>query len=86
MAFFGYSTKSIKTNYQNQKKMKMNNLAKILCCLLFCLNLPAQTLTQSDFLKADGTVLRNNSGTGSVINLRGTNLGSWLSMEYWMRL
>ena len=64
--------------------MKTTNLAAALCCLVFILNLPAQTLTQSDFLKADGTVLRNNSGTGNIVNLRGTNLGSWLSMEYWM--
>lgn len=28
-----------------------------------------------DFLKANGTVVRNNSGTGNVVNLRGTNLG-----------
>ena len=41
-------------------------------------------MTSADFLKANGTVLRNNSGLGDTINLRGTNLGAWLSMEYWM--
>lgn len=37
-----------------------------------------------DFLKANGTVVRNNSGTGNVVNLRGTNLGGWLLQEEWM--
>ncbi|MCD9023869.1 discoidin domain-containing protein [Cohnella silvisoli] len=41
-------------------------------------------LGSSDFLKASGTVLKNNSGTGSIVTLRGTNLGGWLSMEQWM--
>ncbi len=41
-------------------------------------------MTSADFLKADGTVLRNNNGLGDTITLRGTNLGAWLSMEYWM--
>ncbi|TVX99994.1 cellulase family glycosylhydrolase [Cohnella terricola] len=38
----------------------------------------------SDFLKTNGTVIRNNSGTGSVVNLRGTNLGGWMLQEGWM--
>ena len=38
----------------------------------------------ADFLKANGTVIRNNSGTGSVVNLHGTNLGGWLLREGWM--
>lgn len=38
----------------------------------------------TDFLKANGTVIRNNSGTGSVVNLHGTNLGGWLLREGWM--
>lgn len=38
----------------------------------------------SDFLKTSGTVLKNNWGAGSVINLRGTNLGGWLLQENWM--
>ncbi len=42
------------------------------------------TLGTSDFLKASGTVLKNNSGTGSIVNLRGTNLGGWLLQEGWM--
>jgi aryl-phospho-beta-D-glucosidase BglC (GH1 family) len=38
----------------------------------------------SGFLKASGTVLKDNYGTGSVVNLRGTNLGGWLLQEAWM--
>src|SRR5437016_1521757 len=46
---------------------------------------PAQAAFGSgDFLKASGTVLRNNSGTGAVVNLHGTNLGGWLLQEGWM--
>lgn len=42
------------------------------------------TITSSDFLKTDGKFIKNNYGTGSVINLRGTNLGGWLTQEDWM--
>lgn len=44
----------------------------------------SNTLGASDFLKANGTVLRNNSGNGAIVNLRGTNLGGWLLQEGWM--
>lgn len=37
-----------------------------------------------DFLKTNGTVIRNNSGSGAIVNLRGTNLGGWLLQEAWM--
>nr|WP_319511166.1 cellulase family glycosylhydrolase [uncultured Draconibacterium sp.] len=40
--------------------------------------------TSSDFLKAAGPVIRNQSGEGDVVALRGTNFGSWLSMEHWI--
>lgn len=40
--------------------------------------------TASDFIKADGNVLRTESGTGPAINLRGTNIGGWLTQEDWM--
>src|SRR5487761_1232975 len=40
--------------------------------------------TSSDFLKTSGPYLRNNSGTGSIVTLRGTNLGGWLTQEDWM--
>ena len=42
------------------------------------------SFTSSDFLKASGKYLRNNSGTGSIVTLRGTNLGGWLTQEDWM--
>jgi len=38
----------------------------------------------TDFLKASGPVIRNQSGEGEMVSLRGTNLGSWLSMEHWI--
>lgn len=41
-------------------------------------------LGSSDFLKANGQVLRNNYGNGAIVNLRGTNLGGWLLQEGWM--
>ena len=41
-------------------------------------------LTQEDFLKADGQVLRNRAGEGEIVDLRGTNLGGWLHREGWM--
>lgn len=41
-------------------------------------------LGAGDFIKANGNVLRLNSGTGAAINLRGTNLGGWLTQEDWM--
>ncbi|WP_162927002.1 cellulase family glycosylhydrolase [Flavobacterium psychrotrophum] len=64
--------------------MKMKFLFLALAILFAGNSMNGQALTAADFLKANGTVLRKNSGTGDVINLRGTNLGSWLSMEYWM--
>jgi Endoglucanase len=41
-------------------------------------------LGASDFIKANGNVLKLNSGTGATINLRGTNIGGWLTQEDWM--
>lgn len=41
-------------------------------------------LGPGDFLKTSGTVIRNNSGSGVIVNLRGTNLGGWLLQEGWM--
>jgi aryl-phospho-beta-D-glucosidase BglC (GH1 family) len=41
-------------------------------------------LGSGDFLKASGTSLRNGSGAGAVVALRGTNLGGWLLQENWM--
>lgn len=44
----------------------------------------ADPIDASDFIKASGNVLKTNSGTGSTINLRGTNVGGWLTHEDWM--
>jgi Cellulase (glycosyl hydrolase family 5)/F5/8 type C domain len=44
----------------------------------------ASALGASDFLKASGNVLKTQSGSGSTINLRGTNVGGWLAQEEWM--
>jgi hypothetical protein len=41
-------------------------------------------LGAADFIKANGNVLKLNSGTGATINLRGTNIGGWLTQEDWM--
>ncbi len=41
-------------------------------------------ISSSDFLKANGKVLRNNYGNGDVVYLRGTNAGGYLVQEFWM--
>lgn len=38
----------------------------------------------ADFLKTNGRFIRNNSGTGAFVSLKGTNLGGWLLQEGWM--
>ena len=35
-------------------------------------------------LKADGKVLRNEAGTGDIVQLKGTNAGGYLFQEFWM--
>ena len=42
------------------------------------------SITQKDFLKADGKNLKSNYGKGKVVNLRGTNAGGYLFQELWM--
>ncbi len=44
----------------------------------------AEALTEADFLQAKGRNLRNQNGTGEIVQLRGTNLGGWLTQEFWM--
>lgn len=41
-------------------------------------------ISSSNFLKANGKVLRNNYGNGDVVTLRGTNAGGYLVQEFWM--
>lgn len=36
------------------------------------------------FLKTSGVNIRNNSGQGDIVPLRGVNVGGWLVMEGWM--
>ncbi|MEO3867395.1 discoidin domain-containing protein [Nonomuraea sp. B12E4] len=44
----------------------------------------AAALDAGDFLKVSGSVLKNASGTGDTVGLRGTNFGGWLAQEAWM--
>ena len=40
--------------------------------------------TQYDFLKCDGTYVKNNYGKGNNVYLRGTNIGNLFVQESWM--
>lgn len=42
------------------------------------------TISENPFLKADGKVLKDNSGTGDVVQLKGINAGGYLLQEFWM--
>lgn len=44
----------------------------------------ADVITNDDFLKANGTSLRNESGNGNRVLLRGVNVGGWFVQELWM--
>lgn len=53
--------------------------------LLLALGLtPALPADPGPFLKTSGIYVRNDSGAGDIVPLRGVNLGSWLLMEGWM--
>jgi endoglucanase len=39
---------------------------------------------QTDFLKTDGKIIRNNMGTGDTVRLYGVNIGGWEIIETWM--
>ena len=43
-----------------------------------------ETIVENPLLKADGKVLRDNAGTGQVVQLKGTNAGGYLLQEFWM--
>ncbi len=45
---------------------------------------PAFAAPARSFLKAAGTDVRDDSGKGEIVALRGVNLGSWLLLEDWM--
>lgn len=57
-----------------------------LCALPFPAGEPqmARAITQDDFLKTSGRLIKNESGKGGVVYLRGTNAGGWLVHEEWM--
>ncbi|WP_310603013.1 glycosyl hydrolase family 18 protein [Anaerosporobacter sp.] len=68
-------------------------LAIVLCITMLPFNLTPQIkkakaastgFTEDDFLKTNGTTIRNLSGQGETIYLRGTNAGGWLVQESWM--
>lgn len=69
----------------------MNRIKKIIMiAMTFALIIIAENLCfakpieNSDFLKTQDKVLRNNYGTGSKIILRGVNAGGWMVQELWM--
>ncbi len=70
------------------KKSMSVAIFTVVACVAVLLSPPvlanATVLGASDFLKASGSVLKNSSGTGTTVNLRGTNLGGWLTQEDWM--
>ena len=39
---------------------------------------------ENPMLKADGKVLRDEAGTGEIVQLKGTNAGGYLFQEFWM--
>lgn len=41
-------------------------------------------MSNSDFIKASGKVLKNGSGNGDVVYLRGINAGGYTLQEFWM--
>ena len=41
-------------------------------------------IESSDFIKANGTVLKNNYGNGDTVYLRGVNAGGYTLQEFWM--
>ncbi|WP_053375659.1 glycoside hydrolase family 5 protein [Paenibacillus sp. FJAT-27812] len=70
-----------------KKSLLLMLCSTLLLGLLFSVSRPTvanAAFGSGDFLKTSGTVLKNNWGAGSVINLRGTNLGGWLLQEDWM--
>ncbi|MFQ9514772.1 MAG: cellulase family glycosylhydrolase [Eubacterium sp.] len=71
-------------------KENIKKLIKITIFFIFALSIVtksrcyARQITDSDFLKAQDKILRNEYGMGSKIILRGVNAGGWLVQEPWM--
>jgi endoglucanase len=72
------------------KKRIIARFISLLCmiCMSVSVLMPvttrAATITSTDFLKANGKVLRNNYGNGDIVQLRGINVGGYLLQELWM--
>ena len=77
--------------------MKAKRLVAMILTLSMALGLPlgnfkptvkevkaASGFSQYDFLKTDGTYIKNNYGKGSNVYLRGTNIGNLFVQESWM--
>lgn len=75
---------------KRREKRIVARLLSILCIasMLVFSPVPAKTaeaaITSSDFLKANGKVLRKNYGSGDIVQLRGTNAGGYMLQEFWM--
>ncbi|OKP82721.1 hypothetical protein A3844_23815 [Paenibacillus helianthi] len=72
-----------------KKKRGFSLFLALVLALEFLIVLPRAeraeaALTSSGFLKTDGKFIKNNSGSGDVVTLRGTNFGGWLNFEDWM--
>lgn len=69
---------------------KIRHSGRLLIVFLICFSIFSLGLTEiksasaAGMVKANGRVLRDNNGTGAIVNLRGTNLGGWLLQEQWM--
>lgn len=59
-------------------------IAVLIGGIIMAVNSGVKPIGEDDFLKADGTVLRNKNGTGDIVCLRGVNAGGYLLQEFWM--
>ncbi|MDD6356819.1 MAG: glycosyl hydrolase family 18 protein [Bacteroidales bacterium] len=62
----------------------MRKFNLLILWLFAILSLANSAMSNSDFLKANGKVLKNNYGNGSTVYLRGTNAGNIAIQEPWM--
>ena len=75
-----------KVKSNGSKCLSMLLILAMLSGIIFSVPMTAYAadFTSADFLKTNGTVIRNNSGTGDIVDLHGTNLGGWLMQEDWL--
>lgn len=62
----------------------MRKINLLILCLFASISLVNSAMTSTDFLKANGKLLKNNYGNGSTVYLRGTNAGNINIQEPWM--